>query len=435
MAKLEKVKVDLLDLKVGLYVSALDRPWSQTSFPLQGFQIRSHRELSALKAVCQYVYIDSQKSNFENDAARQQILNSSTSDKRDVNKVRKSTKPLDIDHGFYAFNKNLPTSAQYQRANEDLVRVSDSIKSIYSELRAGTEIDEAKLNQASSILTDEIVKMPAAAFWTALLQEHDDRIYNHGLRAATWALLCGRHIGLEVLQLERLAQGILLKDVYRLSGKFSAQTKSDPVLASVSLLRESNAHPKVIAVVKYHRERFNGSGKPFGLLGEKIPFLARIASIATAYDLAMYPLKDQGSAKSPSQAAKVLYNQKGKAFQEELVVEFIEAIGLYPLGTKVTLSSGETGIVIKNNPNRRLKPEIMVVKDSNGSDLDVPHTINLSSVEGLSITADLPSTGSDNELKSIFENSVLSLASNDDKNTGSGGFIKRLFRSESAAAV
>ena len=435
MAELEKVKVDVLDLKVGLYVSALDRPWSQTSFPLQGFQIRSHRELSALKAVCQYVYIDSQKSNFENDAARQQILNSTVADKRDVNKVRKSTKPLDIDHGFYGFNNNIPTSAQYQRANEDLVRVSDSIKSIYGELRAGTEIDEAKLNQASSILTDAIVKMPAAAFWTALLQEHDDRIYNHGLRAATWALLCGRHIGLEVIQLKRLAQGILLKDVYRLSSKFSAQTKSDPVLASVSLLRESNAHPKVIAVVKYHRERFNGSGKPFGLLGEKIPFLARIASIATAYDLAMHPLKDQGNAKSPSQAAKVLYNQKGKAFQEELVVEFIEAIGLYPLGTRVKLSSGETGIVIKNNPNRRLKPEIMVVKDAEGSDLEMPRTVNLSSVEGLSITADLPSTNSDSELKGIFEDSVLSLASNDDKNTGTGGFIKRLFRSEAAAAV
>ncbi|MEQ9564940.1 MAG: DUF3391 domain-containing protein, partial [Pseudomonadales bacterium] len=276
MAELQKVKVDVLDLKVGLYVSALDRPWSQTSFPLQGFQIRSHRELSALKAVCQYVYIDSEKSNFENDAVRQQILNSGSPDKRDASRVRRSTRPLDIDHGYYGYNNNIPSSTQYQRTKEDLERVSDSIKSIYSQLRAGSEIDETRLNQASAILTDAIVKMPTAAFWTALLQEHDDRVYNHGLRAATWALLCGRHIGLEVLQLKRLAQGILLKDVYRLSGKFSTQTKTDPVLTSVSLLRESNAHPKVIAIVKYHRERFNGSGKPFGLLGEKIPFLARI---------------------------------------------------------------------------------------------------------------------------------------------------------------
>jgi HD-GYP domain-containing protein (c-di-GMP phosphodiesterase class II) len=433
MAELEKVKVDVMDLKVGLYVSALDRPWSQTSFPLQGFKIRSHRELSALKAVCQYVYIDSEKSNFDSDETRQQILNSSASDKRDINKVRKSTRPLDIDHNYYGFNNNIPSSSQYQQVNDDLIRVSSSINAIYSELRAGSDIDEAKLNQASSILTDAIVKMPTAAFWTALLQQHDDQIYNHGLRTATWALLCGRHIGLEVLQLKRLAQGILLKDVYRLSGKFNTQAKADPVLTSVSLLRESNAHPKIIAVVKYHRERFNGSGKPFGLVGEKIPFLARIASIATAYDLALHPLKDQSKAKSPSQAAKVLYNQKGKAFQEELVVEFIEAIGLYPLGTMVTLSSGETGVVIKNNPNRRLKPEIMVVKDANGSELEEPRTINLSSEEGLSITNDLPAARADAELQNVFENSVLSLVP--DSGKAGGGFIKRLFGTSTAAAV
>ncbi|MFX4227272.1 MAG: DUF3391 domain-containing protein [Porticoccaceae bacterium] len=115
MAELEKVKVDVLDLKVGLYVSALDRPWSQTSFPLQGFQIRSHRELSALKAVCQYVYIDSEKSNFENDAVRQHILNSGSPDKRDASRVRRSTRPLDIDHGYYGYNNNIPSSTQYQR--------------------------------------------------------------------------------------------------------------------------------------------------------------------------------------------------------------------------------------------------------------------------------------------------------------------------------
>ncbi|MFX4227274.1 MAG: hypothetical protein ACFHHU_05120 [Porticoccaceae bacterium] len=114
-------------------------------------------------------------------------------------------------------------------------------------------------------------------------------------------------------------------------------------------------------------------------------------------------------------------------------MSLLEAIGLYPLGTRVTLSSGETGIVIKNNPNRRLKPEIMVVKDANGSDLDDPRTINLSNEEGLSITNDLPSVNSDAELQDIFENSVLSLASNDDKS--SGGFIKRLFGTQAAATA
>lgn len=428
MAELERIKVDVYDLKVGLYISALDRPWSQTSFPLQGFQIRSHRELSALKSVCQYVYIDETKSTFENDEARKRIINSNVDDKHDENKIRKSAKPLSVNHDFYGLSNGLPTEREYVRAQSEMSRISGSLSGIYTELKSGTEIDEAALDHATQLLTDAIVKTPTAAFWSALLQEHDDKIYNHGLRSATWALICGRHIGLEALQLKRMAQGILLKDVYRLSDKFSGKTKSDPVLTSVSLLRESNAHPKVVAVVKYHREKFNGSGKPFGLVGEKIPFLARIASIATAYDLALHPVRDQSKAKSPSQAAKILYNQKGRAFQEELVIEFIEAMGLYPLGTMVKLSSGETGIVVKNSPDRRLKPEIMIVKDSNGVDIEQPETIDLSEHNNLTITEDLAATGNNTELQQIFENSVLSLASNDANN--SGGFIKRLFKKQ-----
>lgn len=427
MAELERIKLDVYDLRLGLYVAALDRPWSQTSFPLQGFQIRSHRELSALKSVCQYVYIDSIKSQFDDEETKKKIIEGSKNDGRSADKVRKSAKPIAVNHQFYGLKNDIPSERDFQRANAETNRISHSLKGVYGDLKSGSNIDEESLEQASTILTDSIVKMPTASFWSALLQQHDDRIYNHGLRAATWALLCGRHIGLETLQLKRMAQGILLKDVYRLSNKFNTEVKKNPVLTSVSMLRESGAHPKVVAIVKYHREKFNGTGKPFGLVGEKIPFLARIASIATAYDLALHPFKDQNKAKPPSQAAKVLYDQKGKAFQEELVVEFIEAIGLYPLGTMVKLSSGETAIVVKNNPDRRLKPEVMIIKDSKGMDVERSEAVDLATAENLSILEDLPTKASKTDLQEIFENSVLTIASNDAKN--SGGFVKRLFGS------
>lgn len=425
MAELERIKIDVYDLKVGLFISALDRPWSQTSFPLQGFQIRSNRELTALKAVCQYVYIDSSKSIFQDEDSRRKLTEQTSDGDKNADKVRASVKPLAIDHQRYELRNQIPSSKDFQHSSSEMSRISDSIQDIYSQLRSGSNIDEESLTAASSLLTDAVIKMPTASFWSALLQEHDDRVYSHGLRSATWALICGRHIGLETLQLKRMAQGILLKDVYRLAGKFNSQTKSDPVLTSVSLLRESGAHPKIIAVVKYHREKFNGSGKPFGLVGEKIPFLARIAAIATAYDLALHPIKDPSKAKSPSQAAKLLYNQKGRAFQEELVVEFIEAIGLYPLGTMVKLSTGETAVVVKHNPERRLKPEVMVIHNAAGEEVESSETINLADTNSVSITDDIPGSA-DRDLKDIFENSVLALASNDSQ---SGGFMKRLFGS------
>ena len=48
-------------------------------------------------------------------------------------------------------------------------------------------------------------------------------------------------------------------------------------------------------------------------------------------------------------------------FQEDLVVEFIRGIGLYPTGTLVELTTGEVGVVVEQNFERRLKPKVMLL--------------------------------------------------------------------------
>jgi len=53
-----KKKVDVDDLKQGMYVRELDRPWRETPFSFQGFEIRTHDELESLKHHCRHVYID-----------------------------------------------------------------------------------------------------------------------------------------------------------------------------------------------------------------------------------------------------------------------------------------------------------------------------------------------------------------------------------------
>ena len=52
------VKVFCMNLKVGMHVANLDRPWLETSFALQGFIIRNDEEIAKLRSSCDYVYID-----------------------------------------------------------------------------------------------------------------------------------------------------------------------------------------------------------------------------------------------------------------------------------------------------------------------------------------------------------------------------------------
>src|SRR3989344_4954202 len=53
-----KRKLDVQQLKVGMFVCALDRPWRETPFLFQGFEIRGEDEIRDLQRYCQHVYID-----------------------------------------------------------------------------------------------------------------------------------------------------------------------------------------------------------------------------------------------------------------------------------------------------------------------------------------------------------------------------------------
>ncbi|HXF45389.1 MAG TPA: DUF3391 domain-containing protein, partial [Burkholderiaceae bacterium] len=52
------IRVPIESLRRGLFVAALDRPWSETPFLFQGFLIESDQELRALRELCRWVVID-----------------------------------------------------------------------------------------------------------------------------------------------------------------------------------------------------------------------------------------------------------------------------------------------------------------------------------------------------------------------------------------
>jgi HD-GYP domain-containing protein (c-di-GMP phosphodiesterase class II) len=119
---------------------------------------------------------------------------------------------------------------------------------------------------------------------------------------------------------------------------------------------------EVLAIIENHHERMDGSGYPRGIEGAAIPVLARIAGLVDTYD-AMITHRPYAVARTSHEAAQELIDCKGSLFQEALVEQFIQAIGLFPTGTLVELNTGEVGIVVKQNQTRRLKPEVVLVMD------------------------------------------------------------------------
>ncbi|OGA16383.1 MAG: hypothetical protein A3H33_01200 [Betaproteobacteria bacterium RIFCSPLOWO2_02_FULL_65_20] len=93
-----------------------------------------------------------------------------------------------------------------------------------------------------------------------------------------------------------------------------------------------------------------------------------IAGIVDAYDTLTAP-PPFGENISPANALSIIYKGRGKQFHPALVEQFIQCIGVFPVGSVVELNSGEVAVVIAQNMVRRLQPRIMVVKDAKGNPL------------------------------------------------------------------
>ena len=118
---------------------------------------------------------------------------------------------------------------------------------------------------------------------------------------------------------------ILLKPGKLTKSEFSI-IKEHP-LVGAEILEPIESLESIISIVKYHHERFDGSGYPDGLVGTEIPFLARITSVADVFDAL---ISDRPYRKKMERAVayKIIRDQRGTKLCPVSVDLFFKAIEL-----------------------------------------------------------------------------------------------------------
>jgi HD-GYP domain-containing protein (c-di-GMP phosphodiesterase class II) len=141
---------------------------------------------------------------------------------------------------------------------------------------------------------------------------------------------------------------------------------------SLAILRESPDVPEELMVgVAQHHERMDGSGYPKGLSGAEISVYGRMAGIADTF-AAMTTDRPYAEAMTPYRALTSLFEWADKSFHAPLVEQFVQAIGVFPVGSMIELSSGEVAVVLAHNLVRRLEPRVLVLTDADKQPLADP---------------------------------------------------------------
>jgi putative two-component system response regulator len=117
--------------------------------------------------------------------------------------------------------------------------------------------------------------------------------------------------------------------VLRKSGQLKPEeyelVKSHTVVGA-SLVEGLRSLQAVEPIIRYHHERFDGSGYPDGLQHDQIPLLAQIIGLVDVYD-AITTRRPYQDAKSAEEGIAVLKDQAARGWRRpDLVDRFVELI-------------------------------------------------------------------------------------------------------------
>ena len=347
---MDKQQIPVDELRIGMYVAELDRPWLGTPFLFQGFPITSDEQIAEVKQHCKSVFID-----LERDASA-------------------DGKGQGI-RGTTVYKDFTPVEQELVVAKEVYSAVEKSVEVSLESVRTTGELDAKPLTSAVGNMTRSIERNPDAMMLLYRMKERGDADFNRAVDTSIHMTTFGRFLQFPAERLELLGLAGLLLDigkvkvpdsVLRKNGTLSAQEyelAKAHVTHSIELIRSAQRLPQGLEeIVLQHHERQDGRGYPRGLRGRQITIDGAIAGLVNSY-CALTSTRAYAEQDSPSNALSKLYKLRGKNFHEALVEQFIQCIGIYPVGSTVELNTGEVGIVIAQNLVRRLQPRVLVVLD------------------------------------------------------------------------
>lgn len=348
-------KLHVSEVQIGMSICELDCDWLDTPFLLQGFVVESINDINQLSKYCEHVWVDARTSEKPDSRANNKTLKTARKTSATIQQI--------ADPKTLAIGRKI-----YQESHQ-------TTKQIMQDIRFGQALDSKQAKETVKCCVDSIVKDPGTMLLLCKLREQDSYTSEHSLNVCVLAIAFGRALGFSDIELNHIGICGLLHDIGKMKVPLEVLNKpgklddlewrimqSHPVHGRDLLMQAKNIYHGAIDVAYSHHERVDGTGYPRQLESAGISQYAKIISICDAYD-AITGNRVYQQAKSPTQALKLLYNNRDTQFDSHLVDAFMEMIGLFPPGTIVELKNGCAGIVISRNLKYQHLPKVLIARD------------------------------------------------------------------------
>jgi len=359
---MDKRKVNVGELKFGMYVSDLDRPWTDTPFVFQGFVLKTEDQLEILRKFCKFVMVDADLSETAGAAGGV------------------GATPL-TGTGKVQHVEKVAVEGELSRARDAYFSSEAVLAKAFESVGADQTFDSAQIKGAVSNMSQSVLRNPDALVLVSAMKERGNEVLDRALKVSLYMIMFTRFMGMEQANIERAGLVGLLQDIGMVKLPVGLVAKPGPLNDkerdtvkthlehTLKMLTDTPGIGEELGqLAVLHHERHDGSGYPRGLKGEAIPTIGAIAGLVDTF-CALTAQRPYADALAPSRALGMMHKWRGQTFHPTLIEDFIRCIGVFPVGSVVALNSGEVGVVIAQNTVKRLQPRIMVVRDKDGKPL------------------------------------------------------------------
>ncbi len=385
------IKTPVGQLQVGMFVAELDRPWLETPFLIQGFEIRHPSQIRSLKEHCYHVYVlrPGVAKKIAKASAPTLMPKAGTPKIRTtgsmvyggagtkINRGQPKRAPAPVVRNRPAYKNSVSARTEHAYARKAFREARQSLDGILSAAQMGNMIGTESARSTVTSCVSSILRNPDAMMWMTKIKHQNEYTAEHCLNVCVLAIAFGRHLNYSEADLVSVGLCGLLHDVGKMRVPLEVLDKpgrlTEEEFRAIQrhtiegrdlLVASTGVDQKAIDAAFNHHERIDGQGYPRGLPAEDIPEFARVIAIVDAYD-AMTSNRCYAKARSPMEAIKIIFENRGSQFDDELALQFIKAIGPYPPGTIVKLRNGMVGIVISAKQKFRHLPTVLVLRDEN----------------------------------------------------------------------
>ncbi|MDH4186993.1 MAG: HD-GYP domain-containing protein [Nitrospira sp.] len=377
-------RISIEQLTVGMQIEKLDRSWLSTPFLRNRFIVTTVQQIEQLRACgVRQIEVDVDEAVLDGGSIEPVLTAEIASPSPEVQPADVSSPPATT------FTEELHAAKQAYHAAKGVIQQA------MEDVRMGDALNMDAVQQVVEGMADSILRNPDALTSLSRLKQFDEYTFYHSVNTSLLALSLGRDLGYARPQLMQLGTGMLLHDIGKTKipleilnkpGRYEAhefEIMKQHVMRGAEVLSETTGLSDMfLKPTMEHHERVDGTGYPNQRGKTEISEYGLIASIVDIYD-AVTSDRCYHKGKSPHETLQMLFQLGRRGHVDSVMVQrFVRVVGVYPVGSYVSLNTCETAIVIEVNHQAPMKPRVLIVSDRNGGRLMRPLELDLATQSG-----------------------------------------------------